>query len=96
MFNPIKILFAVVMVYFCIGCTTTKKCSDISDEPVSPCRAQQACGQGTARMYFAFILGGIGSGLTGQPNAVVDNYNKCVDSDLNNQKLNQTISTNMK
>lgn len=43
---------------------------------------------GKARTAIGLILGGIGSGLTGQPNAALDFINKQIDRDILTQRVN--------
>lgn len=44
---------------------------------------------GKASTLFGLILGGAGSGLTGQPNAVLQMMNKLIDNDLEAQKASK-------
>lgn len=76
------------------GCAGSRTCPDESVEAVSVCRAEAACGRGTARNFFATLLGGMGSGMSGQRNGAVDVYDQCVDRNLRAQKLNAGIPDN--
>lgn len=43
---------------------------------------------GKITSVIAMVLGGIGSGLTGKPNAAQEQINKLIDNDINAQKIN--------
>lgn len=43
---------------------------------------------GKVTNLIALLLGGIGSGLTGKPNAALEQINKLMDNDINAQKIN--------
>ena len=68
------------------GCASNQRCPNELSEPVSVCRAEAKCGgMGTG---VGMILGGVGSGISGQRNIASDDYNKCIDRDLEAQKYN--------
>ena len=75
---------------FLLGCATTKSkpaCPDIATEPVSSCRAQEKCKQNKTSYGFGLGLG-IGSNLgeDASQSQNTENYTKCIDKDLAEQK----------
>lgn len=74
----------LIMIIMTVGCASNRNCPD---EAVSICRAKQECGNGGISA-FAMVLGGIGSGLSGQRNQANDQYNRCIDNSLRAQRNN--------
>lgn len=71
-----------------IGCASGSKCPTETEQAVSTCRAETACGKGTFGHVFGSILSGMGSGLSHQPNAARNNYDSCIDRNIAAQKAN--------
>lgn len=67
------------------GCATTPKkyCPSISEEPISICRAKQACAHGGTKL--GIFLTGVGGGDGVTP------YNRCVERDLIVQEANYRL-----
>lgn len=74
----------LIIAFLDIGCSTM--CKTVLEEPVSFCRAKKECGGAGAGM--GMILSGFGSGLSHTNNQAVDNYNMCIDRNLDAQKYN--------
>jgi len=76
------------------GCASAKAktCPSVSEEPISTCRAEVACGKGKASTAVGAFFGGFSAGMNHQSNTAVDNYNLCIDRDLDAQKTNASYA----
>lgn len=87
-----KVLLSLAAIVFMSNCASKSTCADISEEPVSTCRAKNACGGvGTS---LAIIFGGMGAGMSGQQNQAANNYNACIDNNLSAQRANAGVRSN--
>lgn len=82
------------MIILNTGCSHAQKCALVSEEPVSACRAQSACGKGSAALFFGTVLSGAGAGLSHQKNQTTEQYNRCVQDDLEAQEASAARERN--
>lgn len=74
------------------GCATT--CPTVSEESISTCRAEKACGKGNPLTAIGMLLGGAGAGANGGRNTAADSYNSCIDRSLSAQRANIGLPDN--
>jgi hypothetical protein len=87
--------FTFVLLTVTTACASSQKCPDVSEEAVSSCRAEVACGKGKFSTALAMILGGMGAGASGSSrNQASDNYDTCVARNLSAQKANAGLQDN--
>jgi hypothetical protein len=70
------------------GSAWAEECKSVSEEAISVCRAEAACGKGKTTHALGMALGGFSAGFSGGQNQAYDNYNNCIDRDLYVQRLN--------
>lgn len=85
------IMIPIICSMFFGACAGRQPCPSESAEPISVCRAEAACGKGSAGNFFGTLLSGAGSGLSRQRNQAVDNYDLCVQRELAAQSYNAQL-----
>lgn len=80
----------VSLVVFLSSCASKEVCPDINQEPVSYCRAKQACTKNKTLAFIGVFLGGIGGGRNDAANTI----ESCVDRNISAQKANTGIVSN--
>jgi hypothetical protein len=86
-----KILVSALILIQC-GCASKQPCPDVSEEPVSECRAKQACIGNKWTHGIALILGGMGAGANGT-NQAQKTTDDCIDRNLSAQRSNAGIQS---
>lgn len=83
-----------LLAFVSVGCAskTLSDCPAEIIEPVSTCRAEVQCGKGKFMTYFAIMLSGAGAGSSGR-NQAMDNYNQCIENNLDAQRSNAGIQS---
>lgn len=77
-------------VFIFLGCASKTICKTEMEEPISTCRANAECKPGFFG-YLGIFIGAAGSGLTHQPNAAMEDHNRCIQNNLEAQKINAGI-----
>ena len=84
----------VLLLLVIVGCAGSPTCRTEIEEPVSQCRAHRACisssSSGKALQFIANLLGGMGSGLAGDPQAP-SQTEICIEREMSNQRANAGI-----
>lgn len=92
--SSVLILYMIGFVTL-IGCSSTDmaSCPSLEEEAVSLCRAEEKCRQEKTTYGLGLGVGKpTDSGIIGTRNvATTDNYNNCIEKDLNSQKSQKQI-----
>ena len=72
-----------------VGCASARVCPSVGNEAISLCRAEAACGKGSAGNIIGTIFGNVGGG----ENSAVRNYNNCIDRNLIAQRINSGVQS---
>ena len=93
-FRSFMLIFYMAGFVTLIGCSSTDKtCPPIEEEAVSMCRAEEKCRQEKTTYGVGLGVGKpTDSGIIGTRNvATTDNYNDCIQKDLNSQESQKQI-----
>lgn len=74
--NSLYILFFLAIL---TSCASTQSCPSVEDEPVSTCRAHEACGTHSFAGFASAAFGGLNSGGA---------LSSCIDRELQAQAIN--------
>ena len=85
---------AAILILLLSNFAYAKNCPTEEQESISVCRAEKECSGGSGHkiaLAFGMMLGGMGSGMSRRPNSAAENYNSCIDRNLDAQKYNANL-----